>query len=519
MKIEPKGGINTRKHPHDVGIDQFISMQNYDMGKWNHHHEHYKLIQGSTKYHGTSLGTNAATHLTVHYDNSLGTAQVIACVDDKILRKVQGTNEFETLMSGLTPNKITSSVNVFNRTYFAHPVDGIIEYDGFTASKVNGSPKLSSIIFSKEANRAFGIDAGNPDSYLFTDDVSTTGGVPVNWNPLNADVVPSDEGDIEEALFLLKGRLIHLRTNGIWIYYIGGGPTSWRAEKASTDVGCIAFKTAKMVNNEIWFLGHSTKVGIGVFAFNGSESRIISFDVEPTMYRINPYRIKEACAEYVGNLYKLSFSIDADIENNHTLHFDTIYNNKETNLPCVYGIHTYGFESSCVLNTRLFSGEHIFARKYNGGSWVFKADDVYTQYGDNSGSGEIIEGEILTPIYEDAGEDIGWDYFKRFEKFMVAYPPSGTWNMRVDAFVDYKTNPEIGWNLSLEGDNLSIDDIILGTNPLDAHEQSFRIKTVSFLGRAIQFRMRNSVKNQPSEFSGLAYDVRPVRRMKNAQVL
>jgi len=512
-KLKPTNGINQRLHPHDVPDTQFVQMQNYDMGHKGQHDEHFALIRGSVAYHGSSLGTNAATHMCVHYDNANNIAHVLAAVDGKIFRKVSGQNEFEEIFSGLVPNKISSSINVMNRTYLASSVDGILEYDGFTISKVSGSPNLNYIVFSKEINRAFGIDANNPDSYLFTDDVSTMGGVPAIWNPLNADVVPSDEGDIEEALFILRGRLVHLRTNGIWIYYIAGAPTSWRPEKCQVDVGCVSAKTAKLVNNEIWFFGHSTRQGRGMFGFDGTNARILSFDVEPLMYRINPYRIKEACAEYVDNLYKLSFSLDSELQNNHTLHFDTLYNNKEKEIPNVYGVHTYGFESSCVLSTRQFEGEHLFARKQNGGSWVYKVHETYTQYG------EIIEGECITPMYEKEAEEIDWDWFKRYERFIISFPPRGTWNIQFEAYKDYEAHPSVTWNLALDGGNLSLEEIILGQQPLEAKEVGFAQKTFSILGRAIQFKIRNSVPNQPSTFSEISYQPRAVRKMVNAQLL
>lgn len=511
MKICPKSGINLRLHPHDVPASQWVSMQNYDMGR--EHDEHFHLIKGSTPYHGTSLGSSAASHICVHYDNANNIAHHLACVDGKIFRKISGQNEYEEIYSGLVPNSIRSSINVMNRTYLASSKDGILEYDGYSIQKVNGSPNLSWITFSKEINRAFAIDANNPDSYLFTDDVSTMGGVPAIWNPLNADFVPSDEGDIEEALFILRGRLVHLRTNGIWIYYIGGSPTSWRPEKCPTDVGCIAPKTAKLVNNEIWFLGHSTRVGRGIFSFNGTESRILSFDIEPLINRINPYRIKESCAEYVNNLYKLSFSLDSELQNNHTIHLDTIYNNKEKEIPNVYGVHTYGFESSCVLSTRQFEGEHLFARQQSGGSWIYKVDEVYSQYG------EIIEGELITPIFEKESDELDWDWFKRYGKFMVTFPPRGTWNVIVEVYKDYEATPCMSWNMALDGSNYSLEDLILGKQPLEEHEVGFVQKTFSVLGRAIQFKIRNSVMNQPSSIAEISYDARPVRRMKNAQLL
>jgi hypothetical protein len=515
--ISPKAGVNLRLHPHDISVNQWALMTNVDMNKGYAHDEHFKSIDGSVKYHGVTIGTQAPTCIPIYYDNSLDKSDVLACVDDKILRKNKGTNEFETIYSSLEPNKITSYVNVMNRMILAHPTQGLFEYDGYTVRYVEGSPKLSSIVFVKEINRAFGISAENPDSYLFTDDVSTTGGVPVNWNPLNVDVVPSDEGDVEESLFVLNGRLVHLRTNGIWIYYIGGAPSQWRPEKKPTDAGCLAPKTAKMVNNEIWFLGHSPKLGRALFAFDGVNSRVLSYDIESYMYRINPYRIKNACAEYVGNQYKLSVSLDSDRENNTTFHFDTMYANTETNMPCVYGPHTYGFESSAVLNTRQFGGEHLFGRK----GWVYKVDEVYTQYGSpQANDGELIPVKLVTPIYEEETTPegkLGPDWYKRYEKFLLFYPPKGTWNATVNVYKDYEANPSITFKEGFKGENDSIEELILGSSPIDRAEQSYRLRTFSELGRSIQFEFINENVNEPLEISGFQYDSRPVRRIKNAQ--
>lgn len=512
--IKAINGVNLRLPAYSVGKDQMILTQNMDMT----HQEILEQIKGSRRFHGESLGTVAPTAIIPYYNNNLETADVLVGVDDKILKKNTGSNEFETLISNLTPNKLNFSVNIENKEYFAHP-DGLLEFDGIqTILKIPGGPQLKDIIFSKETNRAFGLDANIPNQVLWTDDLTTTGGVPLTWAALNANVLPPTEGDVIEKLWFLSGRLIFLMTNSTWIEYVNGQPQNWRFEKSPTTVGWIAPKTIKQVGLELWGLGFSPASGRGLYAFNGRTSRLLSYDVEPELNRINEFNIQRSVAEHVNNIYKLSYARDSALENDHTLHFDTINQNQKIESPNVYGPHTYGFSASAVLNTRKFKGQHLFALKHNDEARVFEVTDFKSQHATGlTDDGDLIPTILVTGIFdtEETAEGILDDtWFKRFSNIFASFPPKGAWSSVIEILKDHLNETHVSYRQILEAGSRALGAIDLGSDALNLTVKKTAIRLQDVVSTAIQFKISNTRKNTTSSFSSFSYDAKPVRREK-----
>jgi len=519
-EIRIKRGVNLRSKPWDILPDQAAYLQNYDMT----HDEMITQIQGSSKFHGASLGTNSAKHITVNYNNQENKQDILACVDNKILKKNIGANEFDELYVGLTPNMIKSSVQIEDKTYFAHPVDGLFEYDGVSVvTKVNDI-LLKDIYLSKETNRAFGLSAAIPTAVVWTDDLSTMGGVPLVWNPLNISNFYPTLGDVTERVWFFKGRLIVFMTNSIWIMYVNGSYSNWRPEKVTTSVGLIAHNTLKQVGSELWFLGYSAETGRGLYAFNGVSVRLLSYDVEPILNRIPDSRIKEACAEYVNNIYKLSFSLDRDNQNNHSFHFDSININPETELPNIYGPHTYGFEASCVLNTSKFKDEHIFSRvDANSESRIYKAGDYRTQYSDELiDNGDLIPTILLSAVidkedYKGGKFDASWE--KRYRNLFFDFVPEGTWAGKIEVLKGYQNDVFEDYTVYMNGQNSPIESMILGEDTHDQESYSTEIIENNFVSDAIQIKVSNMNVNSKTTFGSVSYDAKPIRRKRNAQII
>ena len=468
--LRPTAGVNLRLSEFDIGLDQFAFMQNMDMGQ----DLIVRQIKGSAKYHNASLGTNAPTAVLPYYNNDTGEAQVLVAVDGKILKRSEGKNEFETLKTGLRPSLIRTAVLVKNFLYIQHP-DGILEYDGVSKvrklkkKKEEQETKVKDLVFSKETNRAFAVLDDAPNQVIFTDDVVTTQGVPTKWSGFNVDVLPPTQGDIIEKLWILRGRLVYLMTNSVWIQYINGGPENWRIEKAPTTVGCIAPWTVKQVGQELWFLGYSPNTGRGIYAFNGQTSRLLSYDIQRYIDRINDNRITQAVAEYVDDQYRISFAIDGSIENNITFHADVLQQNPQTQSPNFYGPHTYGFSASGILNTRKFRGEHLIARKHSDGARVFRIADYETFYSDELvDNGDLIPTVLKYPVISSEQTERGAldeSWVKRYRQFITNMPPVGTWSARIELRKDFQNEAERDFEIYMEGNNSSVEDIILGKTP------------------------------------------------------
>jgi cysteine synthase len=119
--IKPTGGWNARLNGYDTPENQWLLMQNMDMT----HQEIFEQIKGSVKYSGASIGTAAPSAIIVNYNEEAAKQDVLIVVDDEIQKKNYGSNEFETLLSGVTPNVIKQSVNLLDKSYIASPKDGL----------------------------------------------------------------------------------------------------------------------------------------------------------------------------------------------------------------------------------------------------------------------------------------------------------------------------------------------------------------------------------------------------------
>lgn len=518
MKFKPIRGWNARSKAYDVGPDQAVLMQNYDMN----HQEEFEQIKGSVKYSGANIGAAAPTAILVNYNESAAKQDVLVAVDDKILKKNYGSNEFETLIAGLTANQIKRSVNLVDKSYIAHPTDGLFEFDGIGVIQKVNSILLRDIIISKETNRCFGITSD--DELVWTNDLVSSGGVPIVWPGANVDKTPSTSGDIQEKLFIFNGRLVQLRTNSIWVYYILGGPSSWRPEKLSFNGGCIAPGTAKIVGNDIWFLGYAPETGRGLYKMNSSfQVSLLSYDIEPVLNRINYYKIKDAVAEHIDNIYKLSFALDADLENNYSIHVDTINVNPKTGVPNIYGLHTYGFSASTVLNTTQFRGEHLFARKHTDGARVFKVADYRTQYSsESSDNGSLIPTVLLSGVFDKEkvkGGEIDSTWFKRYSNLYVENPPEGSWYGLLEILKGYQNETFLTYQDFLEGQNIPLEAINLDSDPLDFASLSFTQNPMNFVSDSIQIKVSNYQANTKAGFRSIGYDATSDRRKKIVQTM
>jgi len=527
MIIKPKGGVNLRLPAYETPENQFFLMQNFDMT----HQEEFHQIKGSVKYHGATIGTNAPTAIIVNYNQTEDRQDVLVAVDDKIMKKNFGSNEFETLYQGLTPGSVRFAVNIDDKSYIASPKDGLFEFDGIskirkltTNTSLGTSIMLKDIIYSKETNRCFGITTEN--ELVWTDALSSSnlGGVPIVWAGANVDTQAPTLGDVPEKLAILDGRLVILRTNSIYFYYILGGPTDWRPEKLNFTGGCIAPKTVKQVGKEIWFLGYSPENGRGVYGLDGGGNvRLLSYDIEPFLDRINESQMTEACAEYVDNLYKLSVAADSSSENNYTFHFDTINVNTDTGVPNIYGPHTYGFSASAVLNTRRFKGEHLFAKKHTDGARVFKVANYRTQHSDEmQDNGDLIptvlmSGIIAKETYGKSLVDETW--FKRYSNIFVDFPPQGTWSGQIEILKGYENETFLTYDQYLEDSNYSVEALDLDSDPVEFKALGSSQILADFESDSIQLKFSNYNVNTRAAFRSMRYEVTPSRRKKHVDIL
>jgi len=468
-------------------------------------------IPGTIRYNNATLGTDPITAVMPYYNTETNISRVLIAYGGNIAMRNDAQNNYSTLKGGLTSNRILFSADRHNIKYITHPVDGLFKFPGGQKIyNVGGGatkpPNMTDVIFVREVDRLFGLK----DHNLFWCDL----GEPEVWDAANVDRIKSVDGDVGEKLEVLYGKVIILNTYSIWIYYILGNEENWRLELAPTTVGCIAPKTVKRVGNEIWFLGESPKTDRGVYAFNGSQSRLLTDDITPLLNRINRKRISESCAELNNDLYTLSFPLDASLENDHSIDLDVV-NVKEDGVPAIYGPHTLSFFSSGVLNTRMRSGETIFGHQSSG----FTHRLGGTSFDSIAGlSGDLIQHRFLGPSHNDDSFDI----VKKYDDLKLFFPPRGFHNLRMKLHFSHspygeETNPyfqAVHTRGELAGQFDPFEKQLQGVPELF---QATQLLGAGKRGTAIQLELINDTIDQKFAFQGYSYKSRNLYTTRKVQ--
>lgn len=505
-----KNGINLRLPAYALPQGQCVYLQNLRVRD-----EVAESIDGTHKYHGTSLGSDPITAIIPYYNSETGVSKVLCASGGSIYLRDDAKNEFRSIKGGIQVNSIHSHATRQNVTYIPTKSNGMFKYlGGETIYTVGGgstsAPNMTYIYYMREVDRIFGILAGQPDILTWCDFQQ-----PEIWDGANVDRIKSVDGDILVGIESLYGKLILFKQYSIWIYYVSGNEENWKLELAPTTVGCIAPNTIKRVGNEIWFLGDSPRTGIGVYAFNGSTSRLLTDDVTPFLERINKSLISTCCAEYHNELYTLSFPLDASLVNNYSIDLDSV-NVKEDGSPAIYGPHTFGFYSSAVLNTTFRSGEHLYGDHSDGfvyreGGSSFKSD--------NGLNGNLIQNRFLSAIHNDGK----WDIMKFYREASIYLVPRGFTNVRFRLYRsfapyarEYRFNQQANHPRgAIYGDFDAVEMRVFGTPVLHKHTEYLGVDS---RGTSIQFELINDVVDQKIAFQGYGYVSEDIYETKQVQV-
>jgi hypothetical protein len=90
--------------------------------------------------------------------------------------------------------------------------------------------------------------------------------------------------------------------------------------KIADKIGCVASRSIVETQNGTYFLTADQ----GVYLTEGSKLHEMSYNVRPTLLKINATERANAAGEYYNNHYYLSFPYETSLVNNRTLDYDTI---------------------------------------------------------------------------------------------------------------------------------------------------------------------------------------------------
>lgn len=504
-----RGGINWQDSPYEISIDQCVIMQNM-----RHRLEKMRSMPGTIKYHNNSLGSEPITAIMPYHDESTGAFKLLVASGDQIYVRDPSGNQLNSLQGGFIKNSIFSSADRFGVKYISSDGDTIYKFLGGTKIETVGGGDTKpggfrQVIYMKEIDRLFGIRQNAILGQIGWCDFQD----PESWPAENVDRIKLKDGESTEWAEILYGKLVIFNTYSIWIYYVSGNEENWRLEQSPSKVGCVAFKTIKRVGNEIWFLGEAPGEVRGVYAFNGSTTRLLTYDINPLIARINKDRLGDCAAELHDGFYTLSFPFDASTKNNMSVDLDTVVL-KEDATPAIYGPHDLGFYSTCVLdgvdnNKEVLYGDQSDGFVYREGGTTFKST--------NGIDGTLIRNRFLSGVYNDKS----FDQMKIYEALRVYFQPTGFFQAQLRAYLSHGSSFYTGYPINLQASEVgnsvhfsALERRIFGTPDLYEYWQSLGVNDY---GTAIQIEIINDNIGQIMEVHGVGYDSRPLYKTRGVQ--
>lgn len=505
------GGVNWRLppwHPEMEERKQHPLYQNF-----RYKNSFMDAIPGTRKYHGISLGTDPITALMPYYNDQTNYFALLAATSDKILRRNPVSNEFETLLGGLTKNSIFSSVIRNDVMYIPSVKDGLKKYSGGTVIETVGTVDTAPgsfriLIYMKEIDRMFGISDDAIYGQITWCDLND----PEVWDGANVERVKLRDGERVEAAGILYGKLIIFCTYSIRIYYVSGNEENWHQEEAPTTVGCVAPNSLKKVGNEFWFLGEAPQHRLGIYAFNGSTSRLLTDDMSPFFAMRNKDFLRNACAEVHDDVYTISLAIGASQVNNFSLDLDLV-GSKADGTPAMYGPHTFAFYSSCVLNDRQNEKQFLMGDQSDGFVYWESGDSLKSV---NGIDGQLMENRFISRIHNDKSFEV----MKRYKNLIVSFRPRSYF----DAFVKtYYSTGTYGQQLVFNPNAQTVGfagDFNVYQKPFSGTPQLYQFWQplgLSDKGTSIQIEIRNDVIGRRIAFDEYSYEKTDLYNLKRAQ--
>lgn len=227
-----------------------------------------------------------------------------------------------------------------------------------------GTPDPSFLVFPAQANTTQGpiakyvtthkdkIVLGNVDGYPSR--VAWSGGGSnvdkFNWRYGGGYIdIDKDSGDQITGLIEFQDAIIVFKERSVWkvtLAYSDGlvVPT---VSLIIRGIGCVAHRTIRHVENDVFFLSRKGVFTLGNeanYLANVLRTNEISSRIRPLFETLTPAQLKEACAVYVGNKYRLSYPTGGSSKNTKEVIYDRerlawMGPNTYPSVPAVYEVY------------------------------------------------------------------------------------------------------------------------------------------------------------------------------------
>lgn len=273
------------------------------------------------------------------------------------------------------------------------------------------------------------------------------------------------------------------------IFLIGGtDPTNYFKTKIMSDIGCVADRTIKTVENDLFFLsptGH-------IYSFTGNEVILLSDKITTTINGLNKNVLDKACAEIYPKYHQYWLSVaDGSSSTNNLI---LVFNYKLGAWSKYAGINAATLAQRKVSNViYLYSGDA------GNDSYLYLQDS-----GDNDNS-SAINAYLETKYF---GEGLP-EYKKTFDALYVLADMSGDYNLKIKYNLDFdKISRSV--NMSLYASGALWNTAIFGTDVFATESTTFEKIPINKTGRFIQVKFTNEYADQSFNIPGFSLEYHPL---------
>lgn len=281
----------------------------------------------------------------------LSTKREKLAVDGTVFKRSGNDGVFEEV-SGQTFSSDATDYTICqikNKAYIWNRVDGGTAYNGTTLTRPGTMPKAGFSVYYKGYHIASGTPGQESRIYMstiadtddFTNDPSATTDGPDPDNSTEVpgatvfegqppdvaqfvDISPSD-GEPITLLYEYQDYLIIGKTTSLWSMTIDIQTNKPVIQLISRAIGCVGFKTAAAVDNDLIFLSDEGPISLGnEREYAGAlRTNLLAMKIKTFLDNINPAGWHNATAVYYDKMYLLSVPYGDSLVNNRTMMLDT----------------------------------------------------------------------------------------------------------------------------------------------------------------------------------------------------
>lgn len=401
-------GFNQFEHSQFLAPGETQSAQNMDIQDGN-----LSVCKGFSKYIGTPLASGIKTLMVFYKNNTDGTvSSYLLAATSTTLYKWDGIS-WVSIKTGLTSGYfeyINYQKNMTDLIIMTNGNEAVFKWDGATVTDLGGNPpKFTSLSLHYERVWGTGIKS-NPNQVAYSDALN-----PEDWtqsvNTGGIIELPTWDGGKCIAVTSIFDNIVIFKTRNIFKIY-GTYPGEYANKAVFTSTGAIAKRSIVNAVTVAFFLAND-----GIYAYNGSQTQLISSPIKDIMNSMNDSYADKACGVFYDNKYILAIPTGSSTVNDTLIEYDTL----KQSFNVKRGINVNDFVE--------YEGKLLFCNddSITGNSYVYEY-----------GSGISFNSNVINAFWETPETDFNAPNASKTSTYIYA-TFQGSGQLQIDSIFDGKT--------------------------------------------------------------------------------